>query len=489
MSFGGNKLFVFISTLLLTRLLDPSSFGIVAAGLTVMAYLEVVLDLGMSSALVHGQERGHGRSVHAAFSVNFGGCLVLAGLYLLFVPALADFFKVPHATAVFRAFAIYIVLRGFGAVQDALLNRDLRFREKAAADLTRALVRGSVGVILVLIGWGVWALVVAFLVAEAAGTGVAWSRTRYRPALAYDWKTVKPLMQFGASVAALQLLSELGTNSDYLVVGHQLGSVALGLYTVAFRLPELMLSNVYWIFSSVAFPVLSRARAEGQEAFRRAMLASYRLVTLYGFPIGVSLSLISRDAIHVLFGAKWDAAAGPMTLVSLALGLTAVGYASGDVYKAAGRPGTLLWINSIATACMITGFIIAAPYGITAVAAVHVSVQFCYALIRIAIANRFMGTTAAQVARAMWPSLSVCAGIVLLALPGRLLLPKGPAALGVIILAGVIGALLGLACAGRGAIADIRRFIGEARPKGGARTEVSEPAPQVEEALVAVPLA
>src|SRR5689334_4054600 len=63
LSFGGNKLLVFVSTLVLARLLAPSDFGVVAAGLTFMAYLELTLDLGMSAAVIYQQERGHTRSV------------------------------------------------------------------------------------------------------------------------------------------------------------------------------------------------------------------------------------------------------------------------------------------------------------------------------------------------------------------------------------------------------------------------------------------
>jgi PST family polysaccharide transporter len=466
-SFGGNKLFVFVSTLVLTRLLDPANFGVVAAGLVAIAYYEVLLDLGLSSALVQQQKTGHGRSVNAAFTVNLGTCTILAVANFLAAPAMASFFHVPNATAVFQALSIYVLLRGVGAVQDALLNRDLRFREKAAADLTRAVVRGGIGVGLAFAGCGVWSLVIAFLVAEACGTTVAWSRTRYRPAIAYDWETVRPLLRFGAPVAALQLLAELGTNADYIVVGHRLGSTALGQYTIAFRLPELLLSNIFWIFSSVSFPVLSRARVEGIDAFRRAMLAFTRLVTLWGFPVSVGLALISRDAVHVLFGSQWDAAATPMMLISLALGFGCVGYASGDVFKAAGRPGTLLWINTIGTAIMVAGFIVAAPHGIDAVAAVHLSAQFVYAFVRIGVANRFMGTTAAEVLRAMWPSFAASAGIVLLALPPRLLIPQGPGAFVVIALAVLLGAPLGLAAAGRSALADVRRMMGEVKARKG----------------------
>jgi O-antigen/teichoic acid export membrane protein len=135
----------------LTPLLVPADFGVVAAGLTVIAYLEVTLDLGMSAAVVYQQERGQSRSVAVAFTTNLTLCTVLAVLNFLAAPAVASFFRVPDSPTIFRALSIYILMRGVGALQTlqtALLQRDLRFREKAAADVTRALVRGGLGVVL-----------------------------------------------------------------------------------------------------------------------------------------------------------------------------------------------------------------------------------------------------------------------------------------------------------------------------------------------------
>ncbi|MDQ1650431.1 MAG: hypothetical protein QOG60_2488 [Frankiaceae bacterium] len=460
-SFGGNKLLVFASTLVLTRLLAPSDFGVVAAGLTFIAYLEVALDLGVGSAIVYQQEKGHTRGVHVAFTMNVLACAALAALNFALAPAVAEFFRVPDAADVFRAFSIYILLRGLGALQDSLLRRDLLFREKAAADLTRALVRGGFGVVLALAGLGVWSLVWAFLVAEAAGTGVAWFKTRYRPRLMFDRMAAGPLLRFGAPVVALNLLSELGTNSDYLVVGHVLGATALGIYTIAYRLPELLLSNVYWIFSSVAFPVFSQARSDSWGLFRDSMLRALRLITLFGFPVSVGLALVSRDAVTVLFSDKWAPAGGPMALISLAIGLAAVGYGSGDIYKAAGRPGMLLVINTVGAVVLLPCFVLAAPHGLVAVAAVHLSYNAVYGMVRLAFANRLVGTTMADVLVALRPALSLSAGIVLVALPVRLLMAPGALALGAITVAGLAGAGLGLLLGGRSALDDLRGLAGE----------------------------
>ncbi len=460
-SFGGNKLLVFVSTLVLARLLAPSDFGVVAAGLTFMAYLELTLDLGMSAAVIYQQERGHTRSVHVAFTMNAGICVLLAALNLLLAPATAAFFQVPDSADVFRVLSLYVLLRGVGALQEALLTRDLMFRQKAASQLTRAVVRGGLGVALALAGFGVWALVWSFLAAEAAGTAVAWYYSGYRPRLLFDRAAARPLLKFGAPVVALDLLAELGMNSDYLVIGHVIGASALGLYTMAYRLPELLISNVYWIFSSVAFPVLSSARAGDWSLFRSSMLRSLRLVTLFGFPVSVGLALVSRDAVTVLFSQKWAGAGTPMALISLAVGLAAVGYGSGDAFKAAGRPGTLLVFNSISAVVVVVFFVLAAPHGIVAVAAVHLSYNFVYGLLRLALANHLVGTTWTDVLASLRPALSVSAGIALVALPVRLVVAPGALGLVLIGLAVVAGSALGLLIAGKSTITDLRELAGD----------------------------
>jgi lipopolysaccharide exporter len=460
-SFGSNKFLVFISTLVLTRLLAPADFGVVAAGLTVIGYLEVTLDLGMSAAIVYQQEQGQSRSVAVAFTTNIMLCTVLAALNFLAAPTVASFFRVPDSTAIFRALSIYILMRGVGALQTALLQRDLRFREKAAADVARALVRGGLGVVLALGGLQAWALIWALIVAEAVGIAVAWRQTRFRPRLAFDRATAVPMLRFGAPVAALQLLSELAGNSDYLVVGHKLGSEALGFYSIAYRLPELLLSNVYWIFSSIAFPIFSKARTAGGAAFRGSMLKALRLITMFGFPVSVGMALVSRDAVLVLFGQNWAHASTPMALISLAIGTGSVGYASGDIFKAAGRPGLLLWINGISTMIMLAGFVFAAPYGIGVVALVHLCFNLLYAVVRLALANRFTGTTMRDVLTAIRPAMMISVGIALLGLPVRLLAPSGQWALAAIVAAGIAGAGVGLIGSGRGTAAEFRELAGD----------------------------
>lgn len=463
LSFGSNKAVVFVTTLILARLLVPADFGLVAGGLALLAYLEVALDLGVGSTLVYEQEKGITRRVQTAFTINLVVAATLTTVMMLAAPAVAAFLRTPDAVALYRVLSLSLLFRGIGQVQIAIMQRDLDFRRRTAVDVARAIVRAAVSIPLALTGFGAWALVWGVISGELTSSVLAWRLTRFRPTLALDREALRPLLGFGMTVLTTRLVAEISANSDYLIVGRRLGPTELGYYSIAWRLPELLIDSVLWVFSSVAFPVYAQARERGAETFKQAMLQALRYVTLFSFPVGVGLAIVSRDAILVLFSEQWMPAAPIMAIVALTMAIVSVGYASGDLYPAMGRPGLVLKLDLALAVPIVACFWLAAPYGITAVALVHLVAVLVYAPVRMAIANYFVRATMLESLVAMWPGICVSIGITVVALPLRQTLTAGPVALVATILGGLVGAMVALRVGAPGAIDDLRRMAGSLR--------------------------
>lgn len=462
-AFGGNKLLVFASTVVLARLLVPRDFGIVADAMAVLVFFDVALDLGVGAALIYEQERGITDRVQTAFTLNLIVSLTLAGLGVLLTPALASFFGLSSHEDVFRVLFAYLLVRGVGQVQDSLLQRDLRFGRRATVEIARGGVRLAVSVALAVLGFGVWALVGGLLAAELTATTLSWWMVGFWPRLLFDRKALGVLMGFGLTFIMLKVVDAIGMDSDYLVVGHRLGPTQQGLYTMGYRLPELALISLYWIVGAVAFPIYSAARTRGREASIDAMLRALRMITLFSFPAGILLALLSRDVITVLFGAKWSPAIQPMVLISLMTAVSSIGFASGDLFPANGRPGTLLALNVPLTTLLVIGYVLAAPHGIVAVAAVHLGMAVPYQGARLLLVNRLLGTKMSQMLRAMRPAAYASLGVLALALPARLAMPQGVAALLVVALAGVAGALAGMLLGARDTALEVRGLLASIR--------------------------
>ena len=463
LSFGGNKLLVFGSTVVLARLLVPHDFGVVADAMAVLVFFDVALDLGVGAALVYEQGTGITSRVHTAFTLNLIIAASLAGLGVALTPAIASFFGLSAHQAVFRVLFLYLFVRGLGEVQDSLLQRDLRFGRRATVEVCRGAARAGVSIGLALTGFGVWALVGGLLAGEVVGTSLSWWMVGFWPRLSLDRGAVRALMGFGLVFITLKLVDAIAIDSDYLVVGHRLGAVQQGLYSMGYRLPELALMSLYWIVGAVAFPIYSAARTRGREASIAAAFRALRMITLFSFPAGVLLALMSRDLITVLFSSKWSAAIGPMELISLETAVSSIGYASGALFPASGRPGTLLLVNAPVTVLLVIGYIFAAPYGIVAVAAVHLGVVVPYMAIRLALVNHLLGTRFSQAFTAMRPGAYACLGVLVLALPVRLLVSQGAIALVLVGAAGVVGATAGVWLGSRQTVSEVMALLASAR--------------------------
>jgi lipopolysaccharide exporter len=445
LSYGSTKLVLFVVTLVLARLLTPADFGVVAAGLALITFLEIALDLGVGAAVIYEQETGVSVRVRTAFTLNLliGAVATLAGV--LSAPAIAAFFHVPQAVDLFRVMFFYLLLRGAGQVQDAVLQRDLRYNVRTVIDVARGIMRASVSLVLAFAGTGAWALIAGLLAGEGIAVVLYSCFVGLLPTLRLDRAISKALLRFGLPVLGLKIVNTFSTDSDDLIVGNRLGTSALGLYTIGFQLRQMFLDNIYWIFGKIAYSVYSKARTRGPDVLKGAMLRALQLVTLFGFSMGTGLAIVVPNAVPLLFSSKWEPTVPATVFLVLASGLGSIGFASGDIFPAVGRPATLLRLTIVCVGVMVAGFWFAAPIGITAVAMVHFFFAVFYGVLRLHVANRLIGSTWRGCFLAMRPGALAALGIAATALPVSLLLPHGWLGLIATIAAGVVGAVTILA--------------------------------------------
>lgn len=447
----------FATYVIASRYLGPGDIGVVGKLLTVVFWVDVLLDLGMGAALIYEQEEGQSRRVDIAFTLNSSVTVVVAVAVFLGAPAIAGFFNASGEVALFRALALLILAKGLNQVPDSLLRRNLDFKRRLGCDAVRALGRFGVATTLLVMGWGPASMIVGVISAEWGASILTWILVRFRPRFAFESEAAAEMLRYGLTVFGSRLVGMLWLNGDYLVVANRLGgdSRAYGEYYTAFRLPELILGYGYNIFSSVAFPTFSAAREAGAEKLRSASLRMLRLLTLFGFSAGVGMALVARDFILTVFGPQFTGAIRPMELLCLAGAFASIGFASGDLFNAIGKPRLGLYFNLIGAPILILGFLLVVHKGIVWVAAMHLLVIVPYSMFRIEVANRLVGTTWRQSFGALRAAFCATVGILALGLPVRLLVGPGMGTGLLIGLAGLIGAALGVFLGDRSTVDEV----------------------------------
>ena len=101
------------------------------------------------------------------------------------------------------------------------------------------------------------------------------------------------MIAYGAPAALLSILATINSRLDVVLIGHLLDSRALGIYTIAYRLPEVLLASVAYTLGVVAFPALARRRADDPALLGDATLQLLRYMALYALPVAAGLAVLS----------------------------------------------------------------------------------------------------------------------------------------------------------------------------------------------------
>jgi len=323
-------------TIIIVRILTPDDFGLMAIAMIFVNLVFMLNEIGLGAALVQMKELEE-ETVRKIYSfivfINIG----LFVLLFLAAPWIADFFNESRVTLLIRVLSGQFLLSAFELVPLALLERDLKLKRKAFAQLSGQITGGVTTLALALSGFGVWALVIGSLVdglIRAIGMNVAHFYIRVPT---FSLKGIADAMKFGGFVTGERLLWFIYNTSDSFIIGKLLGKTQLGLYSVATQISSMPMYKTGEIIYTVAFPAFSRVRSN-PDSMRGYFMKAFRLMAFLAFPVFWGMSSVAQELVDVLLGERWVEAGWIMQLLCLVMPLRMLTNLLPPILQAVGRP-------------------------------------------------------------------------------------------------------------------------------------------------------
>jgi lipopolysaccharide exporter len=360
-----------ISSLVLTRLLAPSDFGIIGI-ITLTQYTLIMLfDAGFDALVVQHRDVGDQRFFNAVWTVRFAQSILLALLMAISASAVARFFGDEALTS-----AIAVSALGFAATAPQSLSFMVAIRNKQVTllsliDVCSAVAGLVLTVCLALFLRNFWALVISGVVGVCIRTllsYVLFPSPIYRFFL--DRDTLAKIWNFSRFIAGSSLIS-LGVNQiDKLVLGRSMTIAEFGIYTIAASLAYVpqMFCETYG--NRVLFPIYSQTYRNDPSSLRWMFHEKVKRVgPLYCFAVG-GLIGFAPVLVAVLYQARYADVAYYLAVLSIpsffALSsksaneaLVAMGHVRATYYANLVRLGWLVPAMSLAVYAERTGAILA----------------------------------------------------------------------------------------------------------------------------------
>ena len=328
-------------TVILTRLLNPEDYGLLALATIVISFSSIFIDFGFKKALIQATEVSED-DFSTIFWLNLGIGASCTGLIFLLAPWIAAFYDNPALTGIIRVVSINCVLMAMMLVQVAQLSRAIDFKSQTIIMLSAQLISGVVAIALALSNYGVWSLVGQVVLAQLLQVAGFYYVKRWTPSFVFKVNSLSKYAKFGSNLFGLGVISTIIAQLDYIIIGRLAPIAQLGFYQKGRNLNKLPSSLSSQVILSALFPMLSilkNRKEEFRDVFKDVdKLVAYTTIPLFGF-----LYLISEPLIIFMFTARWVEAATFFQYLCLAGFAYPLSALRVNTVTALGKPNWLFW--------------------------------------------------------------------------------------------------------------------------------------------------
>lgn len=331
----------FVRSVVLARLLVPEDFGLFGMALTVVAALNALSALGLGRTIVASKfDTREELKAHldTVWSVELIRSLVIGLLVSASAFQMSRFYGQPQLKVIIPVLGLITLVQGFQNIGLVLLRKEISFARIFWYELTTNLAGVAFTVVLAFVMRDVWALVIGLLLTATLGTVLSYVFHWYRPRLSFEKHALRRALSLGRFALVIAAASYVINMADNVMVGHLLGSGALGNYSLAFNIASAPIAVLVFAVGAVLFPAYAEITTQRPEALGLAFTKVFSIALIMMFTIAVPLFLLAGDIVQLLFGSRWTTAGTVLRVLALVIPLRGLSLIIATVFWGANRP-------------------------------------------------------------------------------------------------------------------------------------------------------
>lgn len=337
--FGSGQILRFIGNLILTRLLLPEYFGLMAIVNSLYVGLVWLSDFGIGKSIVQSKRWNDQTFLDTAWTLQILRGIGTWLLILAISVPLSRFYDEPLLTQLVPVVALSAVVHGFDSTKRFTLNRKMQLGRITIIDLGSRFAGLIVMIVWALISPTVWSLAVGSLlgsVIQMLGSHFALPGRINR--LAWDKDSRTEIFSFGRWVWLETTMMFLAEQSDRLILGSLFTFALLGVYSIAFALADLPRQVIKKVSLKVIFPLVSGNAELPRKQLRHKILTKRRLVLLVFLGLIAGLVCFGDVAIRILYDDRYLQATWMMPVLSLGVWFSVLFYTTSPCLLGVGKP-------------------------------------------------------------------------------------------------------------------------------------------------------
>lgn len=325
--FAANQALRLASNLILTRLLAPEAFGLVAAAISISVLAVMMSDIGINSSIIRSNHSDDPRFLHTAWTLSIARNALLWIFMIAVAAALAysqsagglperSIFSAPEAPAVIVVFGFQVFVAGFNSPNAVMAGRRVQMGRVVGLSFAGQVLTTCITVALAITGLGVWAIVYGMVVGtmfSVVASHFFFSGPKMRIAIQRDF--AREIFGFGKWLLLASLFGFVTAKGDSLIFGWQMNEQDFGLYSVAAIWSLAAIAVLDSVRTQVLYPAFSEIRRMRKHDLARVYRQCRLLLDGAAFFLGISGIFLSTPVFNVLYNDTFEGASHYLKLL------------------------------------------------------------------------------------------------------------------------------------------------------------------------------
>lgn len=346
------------SNLILTRLLFPEAFGLMALVNIFLQGLEMFTVLGIGPSIIQNKRGDDPSFLNTAWTIQVIRGFGLWILTLALAWPVAEFYNQKELLLFIPVAGFTTIISGFNPTSLHLQNRNLELKK---ITLIEFFSQGAGVVFMILWAWlhpTIWALVFGrwfSCIIKMALSHIILKEHRNR--FQWEGETIKEIIRFGKWIFLGTALSFLATQGDRLILGKYLSMTDLGIYSIAYYLSHALIQILQNLASKMLFPVYSIIIRDNNESLLEKTKKIRLTLMLITLPVICATVIWGNEIVRLLYDERYYEAGWMLRILGIGAVIESINVAIGPILLAAGDSYRHMIVNSLKTAFLFFAMI------------------------------------------------------------------------------------------------------------------------------------
>lgn len=317
------------SNLILTRMLVPEVFGIMAIVHITLMGLAMFSDVGIRQSIIRHKDINDTNFLNTAWTIQVirGLLLWLICIVIAFVLWLAQennlisgdgVYTLPVLPLALLAVSFTAIIDGFSPTTQFTNNRDLKMERLTIIDVVSQICSIFIMVVWAWMSPTIWALVVGSLVGGFAKLTLYLKYLEgIRNTLTWDKKSVEDIYTFGKWIILASIVTFLAAQGDRLLLGYYISAKEFGVYVIAFFMSNSVFQMFTTLIHKIWFPVFCEVHRNESQKLKHVYYKDRFILDCTAYFIGGFLIASGSSIVHFLYDERYSDAGWMLEILSI----------------------------------------------------------------------------------------------------------------------------------------------------------------------------